>query len=198
MRLNVFHYPLAGWTDSVVMNVLMGNATVLQLGDLAECSYQPLAEAFRAILPRERRHMELGVEALRGLVADPSARVGVAASLAYWHPRVAASFGSAASTRFETQRRFGLRRAPKNPILAGDHRAGPLGSSRPPPQPRLTTPHRSGPEVPDRPAGRPDHPTRSRGAAVLHRCGARSDGSWLARPWIAGAPPPTRTIPFSP
>ena len=44
MRLSVFHYPLAGWTDAVVMNVLMGQATLVHLDETARCSYQPLAE----------------------------------------------------------------------------------------------------------------------------------------------------------
>ena len=47
MRLSVFHYPLTGWTDAVVMNVLMGSATLHAVGELAACSYQPLAEVLR-------------------------------------------------------------------------------------------------------------------------------------------------------
>ncbi|MFN3145738.1 MAG: hypothetical protein ACE368_11030 [Paracoccaceae bacterium] len=58
MRLSVFHYPLKGWTDAVAMNMLMGRAVTIQLEELARVSYQPLAEAFRAILPVERRHAE--------------------------------------------------------------------------------------------------------------------------------------------
>ena len=112
MRLSVFHYPLEGWADAVAMNVLMGAATVIQLGEFQGVSYQPLAEAFRFILPRERRHMELGIEGLRELSADPVRRAEALASLAYWQPRVAASFGGEQSKGFETQKRFGLRRTP--------------------------------------------------------------------------------------
>ena len=108
MRLSVFHYPIEGWTDAVVMNVLMGRATVIQLDEFAGGSYQPLAEAFRAILPTEIRHAELGLEGLRMLVLDPE-------------ERARASFGSAASPRFETLKRFGLRHAP-NETLAENWR----------------------------------------------------------------------------
>lgn len=118
MRLSVFHYPLEGWTDAVAMNVLMGAATVIQLGELEGVSYQPLAEAFRAILPRERRHFELGIEGLRKLAVDPARRAEIGASLAYWRPRVAASFGSAEAAGFETQPRFGLRRTPNAELRA--------------------------------------------------------------------------------
>lgn len=109
MRLAVLHYPLQGWLDAVVMNCLMGHAVVLQLSEFARVSYQPLGEIFFAILPRERRHMELGVEGLRKLLADPDNRAEVKQSLAYWRSRVAASFGSGTSAHFDTQKKFGLR-----------------------------------------------------------------------------------------
>lgn len=109
MRLSVFHYPLEGWTDAVTMNVLMGTAVTVQLGELARVSYQPLAEVFRFILPRERRHAELGIEGLKRILSDPEERPAVEASIAYWHPRVAASFGIMASKRFDMLKRFGIR-----------------------------------------------------------------------------------------
>lgn len=109
MRLAVLHYPLQGWVDAVAMNALMGHAVVLQLGEFARVSYQPLGEIFFAILPRERRHMELGVEGLRKILIDAANRAEVSGSIAYWRPRVAASFGSGTSGHFETQKKFGLR-----------------------------------------------------------------------------------------
>jgi 1,2-phenylacetyl-CoA epoxidase catalytic subunit len=118
MRLNVFHYPIEGWTDAVVMNVLMGRATMLQLEEFARVSYQPLGEAFAEILPVETRHAELGEEGLRKIARDPAGRVEARASVDYWHPRVAASFGSAGSPRFEALRRFGLRHTPNEALQA--------------------------------------------------------------------------------
>lgn len=52
-RLNVFHYPLEGWVDAVTMNMLMGTATAIQLGDLVTCSYRPLAAIMAEVAPRE-------------------------------------------------------------------------------------------------------------------------------------------------
>lgn len=111
MRLSVFHYPLQGWVDAVAMNVLMGRASVIQLTEAAEGSYQPLADAFREILPVEARHAELGEEGLKRVVSD-GGTAQAQASIAYWTPRVAASFGGLDSARFEALRRFGLRRTP--------------------------------------------------------------------------------------
>lgn len=105
MRLSVFHYPLDGWTDAVVMNTVMGLATTVQLAEMERCSYQPLAEVLRDITPREVRHMELGLEGLERIGATDAAR----ASVAYWVPRVAETFGPAQSDRFDRLHEMGLR-----------------------------------------------------------------------------------------
>ncbi|MDQ0471682.1 Phenylacetic acid catabolic protein [Labrys wisconsinensis] len=118
MRLSVFHYPLEGWVDAVVMNVLMGLATVIQLDELSRVSYQPLAEVFRAILPRETRHAEFGVAGLVRVTGDGGGTAKARSSIAYWHPRVAATFGHSNSPRFEAQARFGLRHASNETLLA--------------------------------------------------------------------------------
>ena len=114
----VVYENLEGWTDAVAMNVLMGTAVTIQLEELAGISYQPLAEQFRAILPRERRHAELGIEGLRKLLENASEKPAVEASLAYWTPRVAASFGRAGSKRFDALKRFGLRSRTNDALLA--------------------------------------------------------------------------------
>lgn len=109
MRLSVFHYPLENWADAVVMNTLMGLATVHQLQELSKTSYQPLGEVLREILPREKRHTELGLEGLQNLVEDETGRAEVQASVRYWLPKVAETFGPAQSDRFERLQKMGLR-----------------------------------------------------------------------------------------
>jgi ring-1,2-phenylacetyl-CoA epoxidase subunit PaaA len=118
MRLAVFHYPLEGWTDAVVMNVLQGLAAGVSLDELARVSYAPLAETFRAIAPRERRHTELGIAGLAAIAATEEGRAEAKTAVAYWQPKVADSFGSMNSARFETQQRFGLRHRPNEALLA--------------------------------------------------------------------------------
>ena len=118
MRLSVFHYPLSGWADAVVMNLMMGKASVIQLTELSRVSYQPLADVLRAILPREVRHAELAAAGLKRIAETPEGRAEIAASLSYWRPRVAASFGLAGSARYETLARFGLRHTPNETLLS--------------------------------------------------------------------------------
>lgn len=111
MRLAVFNYPLAGWGDAVVMNLLMGLAVGVQLEEMGRISYQPLAEVFRDVAPRERRHTELAIEGLERLIAEGEAPA-FQTSVTYWHPRVAASFGQEHSDKFERLQSFGLRHTP--------------------------------------------------------------------------------------
>lgn len=117
MRLSVFHCPITGWTDAVVMNVLMGAATGVQMTELTRLSYAPLAEVFRDIAPREARHAELGREGLEHIAATDAGRADARTAIAYWRPRVAASFGTAGSARFEALKRFGLRRQTNEALL---------------------------------------------------------------------------------
>lgn len=108
MRLSVLNYPLEGWTDAVVMNLCMGLGVGVQLAELQQVSYQPLAEAIRAVAPIERRHTELAEEGLAQLVETDEG--GVRDSLAYWTPRVAAMFGDVSEERMAQLRAWGLRR----------------------------------------------------------------------------------------
>jgi 1,2-phenylacetyl-CoA epoxidase catalytic subunit len=106
MRLAVFNYPLAGWNDAVVMNLLMGLAVGVQMEDFQKVSYQPLAEAFREVAPVEARHAELAEEGVAQLMSDGQGE-SLQTSVGYWWPRVAASFGT--GSRFAETQAMGLR-----------------------------------------------------------------------------------------
>ncbi len=111
MRLAVFNYPLEGWSDAVVMNLLMGHAVTTQLAEFSQVSYQPLAEVFRAITPREAHHTELALKGLQKLLDDGADPKALQAQVDYWWPRVAASFGGATSSRAALLKKFGLRKS---------------------------------------------------------------------------------------
>ena len=118
MRLNVFHYPINGWVDAVVMNCLMGQATVVQLDELTRGSYQPLADTLSGILPVEKQHAELGQQGLRVALDKGHDRTDAQASVNYWYPRVADTFGSSASDHYDQHRKYGLRQKGREELLA--------------------------------------------------------------------------------
>src|SRR5205085_9414730 len=101
MRLNVFYYPIYGWVDAVALNLLMGRASVIQLGELTRCSYARLSDAIAEILPAETHHADLGEEGLRVALSRRHDKTDAQASVNYWYPRVADTFGRAESAHFE-------------------------------------------------------------------------------------------------
>ncbi|KIC38184.1 phenylacetic acid catabolic [Ruegeria sp. ANG-R] len=109
MRLAVFNYPIEGWEDAVVMNLLMSQAVAVQLAEFSQVSYQPLAEAFRDIMPIEARHGELAMEGAVKLIELGKA-AQMQSSIDYWWPRVAASFGTGGAEKTEALRKMGLRK----------------------------------------------------------------------------------------
>ncbi len=117
MRLAVFNYPFSGWTDAVIMNLLMSHAVAEQLAEYATISYQPLAEAFRAIAPIEAHHGELALEGASKLIDQEGAEL-MQGSVDYWWPRVAVSFGGDDPKRFEMLRSLGLRRTTNSTLRA--------------------------------------------------------------------------------
>lgn len=117
-RLNVFHYPLEGWADAVVFNMLMGSATAIQLAEMESCSYTPLAEAITVILPREREHTALGETGTRQAIERAGSKSGAQAAVDYWYPRVLATFGRTESDHAARYIAYGLRRRDNAALLA--------------------------------------------------------------------------------
>lgn len=139
-RLNVFHYPLEGWEDAVAFNMLMGLATSVQLSELVDCSYAPLAAAMRDIALREKDHAQLGETGVKQSIERSGARSAVQASTDYWYPRVADTFGRTESDHAAQYVRFGLRRQTNAQMLAqwraqADAALGRLGLAVPTLQP---------------------------------------------------------------
>jgi len=122
-RLNVFHYPIDGWLDAVTFNWLMSTASTIQLAELAQCSYMPLAEAMTGIVAREAEHARQGEKGLEDSVRRSGSVIAAQASVAYWRPRVAATFGRTDSDRFALYTSFGLRRHSNADLLARWHQA---------------------------------------------------------------------------
>jgi 1,2-phenylacetyl-CoA epoxidase catalytic subunit len=121
-RLNVFHYPLEGWEDAIVFNMLMGQATSIQLAEMEQTSYLPLADAIAQILPREREHAHLGESGVRQAIARSGSKTAAQAAVDYWHPRVAATFGRVDSHHATIYIQYGLRRRSSAEML-GDWKA---------------------------------------------------------------------------
>jgi ring-1,2-phenylacetyl-CoA epoxidase subunit PaaA len=93
----------------------MGLAAGVLLHDYRSLSYQPLAETFREIEPVEQAHTDLARE---GLVALVERGAQLQASVDYWWPRVAASFGTGDQGRDARLLKFGLRSSSNDELRA--------------------------------------------------------------------------------
>ena len=96
--------------------MLMGAASSIQLAELVDCSYAPLADAMTEIVEREDQHARFGGTGLGQAIERTGSTVAAQASVDYWHPRVAATFGRIDSDRFDLYKAYGLRRH-SNPEL---------------------------------------------------------------------------------
>ena len=118
MRLAVFHYPIEGWTDAVVMNVLQGLATGVQH---ERTDPRLLCPAGRR-LPRDRTARTAPRRTgLRGPATDrldTRGQEGRTGSNRLLEPAVATTFGVVGSSRFDTLRKFGLRHTSNEELLA--------------------------------------------------------------------------------
>lgn len=136
-RLNVFHYPLQSWHDALLVNWLVGASLAIQLGDLADGSYRPLAGAIDGMAGAEEELAGLSEDFLRQAIQRDGRPTPAQAALDYWYARAAATFGHRESERFALYRRYGLRREP-NDVLLGrwrtliDPRLAALGLMVPP------------------------------------------------------------------
>ena len=101
-----------------MFNMLMGSASAVQLAELADCSYRPLADAIAQILPREREHASLGETGVRQAIERRGSRASAEAALNYWYPRVADTFGRADSDNAALYVKYGLRRRGNSEMLA--------------------------------------------------------------------------------
>ena len=117
-RLNVFHYPLQSWHDSLLVNWLVGASLAIQLRDLAGGSYAPLAQAIEGMAQAEEALAALSEPLLAEALQRDGRPTATQAALDYWYARAAATFGHRDSDRFALYRRYGLRRD-ANDVLLG-------------------------------------------------------------------------------
>lgn len=116
-RLNVFHYPLQSWHDAVLVNWLVGASLAIQLRDLADSSYSPLAIALSGMAEAEEQLAALSQPLLSAALKRDGRAGPTQAALDYWYPRAAATFGHRESDRFASYKRYGLRRESNDVLL---------------------------------------------------------------------------------
>lgn len=107
-RLSVFGFEMKTWPEFCVVKAIADSAQVLRAEDLACCSFHPLRNIARALLPGERLHARIGRELCLELLQTGMGRA-VQDALDRYFPLVPAVFGGMESGREAICRRFGLK-----------------------------------------------------------------------------------------
>ncbi|MFC4049818.1 Phenylacetic acid catabolic protein [Actinomadura syzygii] len=108
--LSVFDYQVESWTGYVMTKAIVDLAEVVLMEDLCECSYVPLRELCRSLMPEERFHVGFGTARAKRLAADPGTREEVRSSAHRLIAMTLPFFGRSDSRNNETFRKWGIKR----------------------------------------------------------------------------------------
>lgn len=107
--LSIFDYPLKSWAEFCVVKLLADLAEILQVEDLAHCSYVPLRRLSRMTMPEERFHAKFGRDACTELCQTEAGRREVQAAIDAYFPYLPAFFGRAKSRNNAIYRKWGIK-----------------------------------------------------------------------------------------
>ena len=108
--LSVFEYEVRTWTEYVLTKAIIDLAEVVLMEDLLECSYLPLRDLCRSLMPEERFHVSFGRSTAMKLARDPAERHEMQRSVDELIEMTLPFFGRSASHNNEICRRWAIKR----------------------------------------------------------------------------------------
>lgn len=116
--LSIFDFPLKTWTEFCVIKLLADLGEILQVEDLAQCSFLPLRNLSRMTMPEERFHAQFGREFCTELCQTEAGKQAVQDAVNRYFPMLPGFFGKAASKNNETFRKWGIKQRTNEAMLA--------------------------------------------------------------------------------
>ena len=107
--LSIFGFPLKTWPEFCVIKLLADLAEILQVEDLAQCSFHPLRNVARGTMPEERFHAQFGKDFCTELCQTEDGRAAVQDAIDRYFPMLPAFFGRAKSKNNEMFRKWGIK-----------------------------------------------------------------------------------------
>lgn len=107
--LSIFSFPLQTWPEFCVIKLLADLAEILQVEDLAQCSFHPLRNVARSTMPEERFHAQFGKDFCTELCETDEGREAVQDAIDRYFPMLPAFFGRAKSKNNEMFRKWGIK-----------------------------------------------------------------------------------------
>ncbi len=108
--LSIFAFELNSWAEFCVIKLLADFAEILQVEDLATCSFHPLRNLARLTMPEEKFHCQFGQDFCRELVATPEGKAAVQDAIDRYYPLLPSFFGRPGSKNNEIYRKWGIKR----------------------------------------------------------------------------------------
>ena len=116
--LSIFAFPLQTWPEFCVIKLLADLAEILQVEDLAQCSFHPLRNLARMTMPEERFHAQFGKDFCTELCETAEGRAAVQDAIDRYFPLLPAFFGRAKSKNNEMFRKWGIKQRTNEDMLA--------------------------------------------------------------------------------
>jgi ring-1,2-phenylacetyl-CoA epoxidase subunit PaaA len=116
--LSIFAFPLETWPEFCVIKLLADLAEILQVEDLAQCSFHPLRNLARMTMPEERFHAQFGKDFCTELCETAEGRAAVQDAIDRYFPMLPAFFGRPKSKNNEIFRKWGIKQRTNEDMLA--------------------------------------------------------------------------------
>ena len=107
--LSIFEFPLKDWAEFCVIKLLADLAEIIQVEDLAQCSFTPLKKLARMTMPEERFHAEFGEKFTAEYLQRPNGRAEIQDAINRYFPYLPAFFGRAGSANNAIYRRWRIK-----------------------------------------------------------------------------------------
>jgi len=107
--LSVFEFDLTTWLEFVVLKAIVDLAEVVLMDELVECSYLPLRNLARTLLPEERFHVSFGSVRTKELALQPEQRPAVQEAIDQLVVITLPFFGRSRSSNNDAYRHWGIK-----------------------------------------------------------------------------------------
>ena len=116
--LTIFEFELSTWSEFCVIKLLADLAEVLQVEDLAQCSFHPLRDLSRMTMPEEKFHCQFGQHFTRELCETDSGRADIQDAIDRYFPILPSFFGRPKSKNNEIFRKWRIKMRTNEEMLA--------------------------------------------------------------------------------
>ena len=116
--LSIFEFPLQTWEEFCVIKLLADLAEILQVEDLAQCTFLPLRNLSRMTMPEERFHAQFGKDFCTELCQTEEGKAAVQDAINRYFPILPKFFGRPKSKNTEIYRKWGIKQRTNEDMLA--------------------------------------------------------------------------------